>query len=414
MLCTALTALCWPLGAQPVLAQPSTPPASRLPELPFEKWMAEGEREEIDWTVTVSRPRLSVSQRMIVFLTVSVGGKQVARSGPRHEYFFLVGVREREASWWPERGLVAARVDTPISRRDELQFNQQVYLLPGEYTLGLVLFDRVTGQRSTAQKKLRVPPLKNDPLPDASRTLPRVEFLQPERAVLRGVPEEIRSEMWLPVTSRRRLELEVIVNFTPTVELTGRRRGQEQNLGLMIGMLRVLSQLEPANGSLHLAALDLERQRVAFEQRNARELDFAALRRAMASLNPNVVNVRDLSRRLENPAFFRDYVGQRLRAPLEHPAADGSDGSSNPPPMRVLILASSLVQFEYRSNLTPLPAIPDCNCRIYHLQYRLGFGNVWDDIPRLLANQKVKRFTLNNPEDFRRALARILTELRAL
>jgi len=50
--------------------------------------------------------------------------------------------------------------------------------------------------------------------------------------------------------------------------------------------------------------------------------------------------------------------------------------------------------------------------RVYHLQYQLGPNNVWDDLPRVLRELAPRRFELQNPEEFRRALARILADLR--
>jgi hypothetical protein len=97
----------------------------------------------------------------------------------------------------------------------------------------------------------------------------------------------------------------------------------------------------------------------------------------------------------------------------------GNDGGSYAgalaaEPLRVFIVVSSLVTFERGADLTPVRPPQGGDFRVYHLQYHLGTANFWDDLPRVLRELAPRRFELQSPEEFRRALARILAELRAL
>ena len=79
-----------------------------------------------------------------------------------------------------------------------------------------------------------------------------------------------------------------------------------------------------------------------------------------------------------------------------------------------MIVVSSPAVFERGADLTPVQTPPGTDLRAYYLQYQLNTNNVWDDLPRVLRPMEPRRFDLQSPEEFRRALARILDELRAL
>ena len=63
--------------------QDATPPG--LTNIPFQKWVAEPEHNEIPWKVTVYPPALRLHQRLTVRVEVHVPGSGLERLGPIHE-----------------------------------------------------------------------------------------------------------------------------------------------------------------------------------------------------------------------------------------------------------------------------------------------------------------------------------------
>jgi hypothetical protein len=387
-------------------------------EIPFDEWAAAGVREEIPWRVQVARPRLSISQRHMLRMTILLDGKKVGRSGASH-FVVVAALRQAEGVWLENRGMLGVKVEAPPPKGTQIEIVLQAFVLPGKYTLGLLLYDRQQRKRSMTFREVRVSPISRDPLPDSARGLPRVEFIQSERAFLRSEPMEITTKLFLPVETRRPVNLDVLVNYTPSYEYSGRRGPQQQIISVMTGMLRVFSQLDLRNGTLNLTALDLARQRTFFEQRNVRDLDYPGLREALPSIHQASVDVKDLERRFEMVAYFRHVLSKKL-APLR-PMAGAEAGYGNhvlaaPPedPYRVVIVVSAPMLFERRTDLQALPAPANCNCRVYHLRYRLGRGNDFDQLYRAMEKVRPKLFEIETPEQFRKVLARIIADLRAL
>ncbi len=411
-------------GQFPPRREPSTvtTPATDIREVqisprdvPFEIWMKEGPRLEIPWNVEVRPSRLSISQRYIVRLGVSVDSKKLAAAGERHELLIAAGFQLKDGSWHPNRGMLAAHIDKVPPKNTRLEFVMQAFLLPGDYTVGIALADRRTGKRSVVQRRVRVSGMSGDPLRDSIRTLPAVDFIQSERALLRGEPMEIYSKLFLPVNTRRPIRVDVMANYTPSFEYAGRRVPQQMVTGLMTGMLRVFSQLDVKNGALNLMALDLGRRKIIFEQYDQRDFDFAGLRDGLSTLNTATVDVRDLQNRLEAGAFFRKTLAERLAEP-RHDRSSGGDGapSNGDEPVRVIVVLSTPVLFERHTDLAPLPVEGDCHCRVFHLRYRLGSQNLFDDLSRVMQRLRPTAYDVDSPEAFRRALAKILAEIERL
>jgi hypothetical protein len=389
-------------------------------EIPFEKWMSEGKREDIRWSVSVSRPRLSVSQRIIVRMTIRVDSKRIQSDGSARDFFVAAGFRMSEAGWHENRGMAAFRLEQSPPKNTYLEISLQAFLLPGDYTLGVLLYDKVQNLRSVDFRRVRVRGIEDDPLPKSFRTLPRVEFIQSERAFFSSEPTEITSRLHLPLGNRRPLRIEVLANYTPSYEFAGRRVPQQLIISLVTAMLRVLSQVEVQNGAVSVTALDLGRRRILFEQRDTRNFDFVGLRTGLATLNPAVVDVKDLQNRLAAGAYFREVLASKLAdsAAQNHGGNGspflGSAASASEEPFRAIIVVSTPVLFERRTDLAPLVPPADCNCRIYHVRYRLGTQDLWDELSRLVARFRPRRFEVSNPEDFRRALAAIMSDLQKL
>jgi len=400
------------------------------PEIPFEQWIAETKHVELPWSINISPARLSILQRLVVEIRVKVPSKSLYLLGPTYQLFLDVRLKPAGAAWLSTHDVTGTRLHERMPKENHLEFSLRALVQPGEYTVGIILFDRISGLRSVALRKLTVRPVSGDPLPEISRDLPVVEFFQ------RGVDEdhealpELHSRLWIPVATRRPVHIELLVNFAapePGPNMPGSlarnarnlRTLHQRNVARMLGIIKVLSQMELANGSMHITAFDLHRRNVLFEQDTRGELDWPRLRTALAQVNPLSIPVQALEGRRQNAAFLRELLQHRLPPPDAAPAhaGNGSNGSSDvhasdAEPLRVFIVVSSPVIFERGTDLSPVIPPRSDDFRVYHLQYKVSAANLWDDLPRVLRELTPRRFELQTPDGFRRALARILTELR--
>ena len=65
-------------------------------------------------------------------------------------------------------------------------------------------------------------------------------------------------------------------------------------------------------------------------------------------------------------------------------------------------------------DLEPVQAAKECNCRVYYMQYRVTYANLWDDLIRIIRPLEPKHFRVLTPMEMRRALATILAEIGSL
>jgi hypothetical protein len=382
----------------PAIAQTAATPI----QVPFEAWMQEGARTDIEWVLKVSKPKLGISQRQHIEVLAEIRGTKLNQPGAQPELLIVSALRPVGGEWSASRGVAKVIVDRPLEKREWLQIRHRAFLRPGNYELGVILADRTSGRRNVALRRIEVLPLKKDPLPEADRDLPAVEFIQGQKDLDTVLLPGVESRLHLPVASKSRLRVDVLLNLTPSMFMKGSKLAVEATTLFMVGVSRLLSQLEFRNGSLRISALDLERQRILYELNGGEAQDWEAVRTSVAGINPASIDVRSLSQRKQSAAYLRRVVEEKLTARL------GRDER------RVVIVVTTPVLFEWGSDLKSIPALPECDCRVYYLQYRIFFRSAFDDLSRVLKNLKPRKFTLDSPLELREALAEILAELRTM
>src|SRR5581483_11885127 len=150
------------------------------------------------------------------------------------------------------------------------------------------------------------------------------------------------------------LNMDVIVNLTPSERLSGSTRVQDRNLGRLLPALKTFSQFKLANGSVNVELLDLTRQLVIFHQENAHGLDWPAIRSSLSDTKPGVIDIKSLEHRTESARFFVDEVARKANA----------DSAGQ----RVLILLSSPVEFARGEEMPPIDASRGEELRVYYLR----------------------------------------------
>jgi len=400
LLFAALLLLVLPAAAQEQLE-------NEVLRIPYGTWFREGNRQDIAWEVRVEKSELTFHQRLAVDLRVILPAKQLQKRSVHRELLLLVKIADRPGHWLKGEGVRWAVFENALAKSAQVEFEVPVLVRPGDYTLGVILYDRVTRERSVARRRLRVRRINRDPLPDLGATLPAAEFLGAAEEADALFRPELLDELNLTVATRRRVHVEVVANFSASEQYTGQRRIQFLNQAFLLPTLNVLSQLQLTNGSLAVTALDLDRRRVLFEQTEVGRLDWPRLKDALSTLSTEVVDTRTLAARQERGAFFREFLESRLQ-----PQAAAADSGGEP--VRVFLIVGSGILFPRGSNLDPVEPPEACSCRVYYLQYQISYGNLWDELIRIMRPLEPERFRVNSPLGIRRALAEILADLRAL
>jgi hypothetical protein len=397
-------------------AQETSPPPA-VP-VPLEQWLTSEDVQQIPWQVLVSPPTLSLRQWRMVRVEVCVPGRYLRTHEGRRQFTLVARVADTDGQWLTLPKVDTAQVEGHFVRRGNLRFHLPLQVRPGDYQLVLALQDHRTGLRSVRRKPLRIAAPGKDPLPDASRNLPRVSFLRSSSIEGAGAELDVPARLWLPVPSERPLRIELLVNFSPSEQFYRSVSVYRQNRGVMLAALDVLSQLHVPNGSLHLTAFDLTYRRVLFEQRIHDRVDWEGLHAALAEIHPLQISREALEHRQQITTFFRELVRERIqraRAEALAAAEDAATGAiAAELPQTVFILVSSGILFPGGNSLEPLTQreADECDCRVFYFQFRIHRDNLWDHLMRLLQPFRPQRFFLQSPDDFRRALARMLNQLR--
>lgn len=344
----------------------------------------------IAWSVEVVPAELSGHQRLLAGVSIEF------RHPVSEKVTASVRFEDSDGKVWENRNAV---------NRD---FVQYAFVLPGDYDVSVEI------RRVVVSKKLHVPPLKTEPLPDLWAGLPRVEFITSNPDSQDGwfLPE-IEGRLHLPVETRNAVHVDLLVNTTPGERFSAESGGaMERNLGVLIPALKVVSQMELRHGSMDSAFLDLTRRRDAGVHTWEGMKDFLALS------NPRVVDVGALSGQWKMRNFFLQRLTSRVREPdrvaivLSGPAFFGGQDQASPVELpegtapRVFYIRCRDIP---RWVLEPRPR-PRPGARPRPSQ-RASFALPLDDLEKPLDMPGARVFDVITPEQFRRVLATVIEQI---
>jgi hypothetical protein len=390
--------------------------------IPFERWVAEGGRTKLRWTVGVSGGQLSSHQRLLARVTIELDGEELDKRRGQGQLILLVQFKDSADRVYQTHQSIELKEVREAARSQSFVYTQDAFVTPGDYRVTFAIFATATQEHTSAQRTLHVAALKNDPLSASWQDLPPVEFLPdaspPDSWYLPSVSGRLR----LPLETRRPVRIELLVNLTPSEQASAMRRNS-RTLAALIPALKVISEVNVRNGSLNIAALDLARRRVSFEQDSSGDLDWPRLKLSLAQADPNVIDVHSLENRGQNAQFFVTEVSRRI-------AAGGE-------PVCILIVLSPPVVFDHGENLHPIHTSNDLNCQAFYIRYysrSMGppsapplprspsrrhsippthsvSGADLDSLEQTLKPLKPRLFDVYSPEQFRKALGALLDEI---
>lgn len=397
------------LGGTACAAQPGGPPQP-LPDehaplsVPFDDWVAAGKRADIPWKVHIFPAELRWNQRLSMSIYVEVSGKKLARQGEQHEIYLMARFGD-EHGHWIEEGYLGQRITKPLSKKTDVSFWMPFLVIPGEYKLALVLYDRTTDRRSVWIEMVRVKQLKKDPLVGSLASLPRVQFLAPVQGLERYFNPRLQSRLALPVNTTRPVHFDVVFVLGEFEQRSIRRFTSYNSLGVATSALGVLSQLQIPSVTHHITVADPMRRTIVYEKEDRGRLDMRSMMTAIGQVNPGLISIQALEGYTQYALFLREVLTGRFTEKLPEVAGQR--------PLKVILVVGSPLIFPRKTMKQPIVAEDESDMLFYHLRYQ-PFGRrfeLFDDFDRVMKIKSMKRFELAIPEDLRRALAEMIAAI---
>lgn len=262
----------------------------------------------------------------------------------------------------------------------------------------------------------------------------------------------INGGLQLSLQTIRHVQIEVLANVTPTYAFKPSSAVYRLNVAALFPELNVLSRIAMKNGSLNISALELDDQQIVFEQDDVANFDAQTLWRALMAHNSNVVGAAALSGGTREASFFISEVKKRMCGNL-------AAGNAASDATRVLIVLSNQMAFPDGEDLSPISVADSCASHIFYIRTRVlldpqtmetmrnlrpaiiaGPGNApegspssgtspkrpqplpplsdkstkipdVDQLEKTLDPLHPRVFDVKSPEDFRKAIAAILSEI---
>ena len=424
--------------AQGVAANNGSPDPA-FTNIPFERWIAEGDQAHIHWNARVLGVELSNHQRFEARIEMVLDGNELARRRGKGYMAMLVEFTDSANRVYQTHQALDLQLVKEDAGKSNISYIQSAFVTPGDYTVSLAIFDTATGEHSALRLPLHVNPLKNDALPDSWRDLPPVEIIKPLEPPDDLFLPNITGRLRLQLETRRPVRVELLVNASPLSAGEPSRNEQVNNRSLasLIPALKVIAGTAFQNGKLNVELLDLTTQHVIFQQDSVRDLDWSKLGPALKQAGPNVIDIHALEHRQQNAQFFLAEVRRRLGV--------GARTEGEAQPLPVLIVLSGPMAFSSGEDLHPIELGEKPEAEVFYVRYhsipprpisnpfvdesrraRRGqyrplapasppvMAEPVDSLEHTLKPLQPRLFDVYTPEQFRKALSSIIDEVSKL
>jgi hypothetical protein len=415
--------LCLLLSVPSFTHAQSDPVEAAFAAVPFQQWAAEGPKAELRWHPRISSPKLTLHQRIAVEVEVELDGRELVKRCCEGRAMALVEIEDDRGRVYRNYAGKDLKDAQPGLGQYMVGMSWQIFLLPGNYKATIAFFYSGRSGHSLTTQKIRVEPLKHDPLPGSWRDLPAVEFCDAEPEGLDAfLLPDVDGRLHLPVKTGRRIHVEILENLTLYPSERHEPRLYNDRLSVFLPILKTFAQLQIENGTLGVSLLDFARKRVIFDQQDVKDGQVAwpKLKDAMAANSLATIGVHDLQREDELGDFFRSEMARRL------------DETAGDEAMRVFILVSSPIDLGMRAPIEVSPearghfAVFYLRCDFPHRPAMVRESGLYgapvepserererlnDGIGKALREVKPRVLAFDSEQGLREALAAILGDL---
>lgn len=214
-------------------------------------------------------------------------------------------------------------------------------------------------------------------------------------AVERAEYEQFNEEPPVERAPGKPLKIKILVNFAPQNSSLSSLRPID-TLAL-VTVLRRLSR-EPQFGKFSVVAFNVQEQRVLYRQLSAEKIDFPALGRAIRSVEPGKVDLKQLSQKHGEVSFLSDLIRKEIAN--DHPDALIFVGPK-------VLLDDSVPE----DDLKPLAS--DVTYPVFYMNYNLNPQAIpWKDaIEKAIRNFRGTEFSISRPRDLWFAVSEVVSRI---
>jgi hypothetical protein len=402
--------------------------------VPFNQWMAAPDQTQIPFKGDASLPLLSDFQRLRVTMSITIDGREIAKRPAAGRLLFLLQFTDTSRHIYQGHGEVQLKEMTTTIKKADLIYSHNLLVMPGDYLVAMAIFDTETGEHGILRKTMRVAPLKDDPLPELWQGIPPVEFIESNDAPDMWFQPALKGRLHLPLETRAPARIELLM-ILPSERGTGDYHNRIMTK--LVSGLKTFSEIDVRNGSLSAAVFDLTRRRVSYEQslKPANVLDWSRLSAALGEANPGVIDVGSLANSGKSVDFFLKEMGRRIQS-----------AQPKTPPRHIMVILSAPMGFSSDTEIHPIELDENPGMELYYLRFhvtldrrpevvmppsrtgghrgtpgrfppsdnsRLGLSSREgvDSLEGTLKPLAPRLFDIRSPEEFRKALAAMLTEI---
>ena len=412
----------------PSRAQSASAPAnavtSRIDDFfsttPFASWIGSKPKPQIPWKIQILPMDFTYYQRIHLRVFFQVAGKQVLKRVPQGGLAFLIQATDSSGGVFQDHVLLKPQDMEKGVKKGNLEITENMLVEPGAYQLDVALYDLKTGEYSFQGQRVDVPPLDDDPLPNAWPDAPHVQFFEPDDSGFKifAAPTPVRLN--LPLNTQREVHLRVILDFSVPARAANSHSFYDEWLRARLGEIAALTQIRCSKGDVGIEIVDTARGTLVFEQKDATNFDWRSFQQKISSIDPTKVDLGMLQHSVDGNVFLY----RTLQSSFDQASSLSADGSK---PLNVYIFAASL--FVNAPAPFTLPAGADC--MVYYMYTRMqpspsdessARNSRHPRTPAPAAQPAVSGADLldplhpqfiraGSPEDFRRALGQMLSEL---
>lgn len=394
----------------------------------LEKLFQGPDHHDIPWKVNFASPRLMFQQMYLVEARARIDPIALKRVSNTRVLHFVLKVQGDDGKWVEGGEYKDYKIPPDLGSESEIEYATAVYLRPGNYILNLAVLDNDTGKSSLTRQPVRISRMGNDPYPELDSFLAAAEFPEgfPQQAV--GNEHVDDGELFplsrdggsIPIASPRPVLVDIVLDVTkrPKVEMPayvdqfGRPHGHrgpinkdavpayDLEVGRLLQVGNILGRLAPQRGCVRVSAVDALRMKTMLSPADEKKMDWAHFEEQITKFDQVTVDVGVLTNK-KGPAQF-------MRRFLDDLSADSSSCGAGA--AHYIIVVSHEVPFPAKD--TKLPDVDRERAHFYYLSSQAG-GGMGDDLNDLLKPVKPEHLSFNTPRDFRKALAKIVADLKA-
>ncbi len=310
-------------------------------DVPFEDWLKGKDDARIRWQLHVFPAQLSENQRLETTVRAGVDADEFMRRGPLVVY---LQIRDRENRSYRSFTSLTPGKDVNMAEVASLNWDQHACVLPGDYDVAAAVYDTRSKEHSLKRAKLHVPELPHDPLANAWRDLPEVDFSD-------CVPID-SPQLFLPLKTERPVHVDLVMNQSTNRNETGSNRSADRLMQTLASRLLVLSEMQLVEGSMNVTLLDVERRKATFTEAIKSPESIKRLWEELTSDKRLTIDLHSLENYKENAQFFVSEIRKRVETPGPH----------------AVIVLSAPLAFPKGEDLQRIEAAPSPGSQVFYIR----------------------------------------------